>query len=179
MLTFFITLICGVVILVIMDGLFKTIIEIHNHMKRLGEKLEEDETDPFLDIQNCVNRLYDDYLKHGKIIIAYDYDNTVHDYHEQDTQYTQVSNLLNKFRGYAKFIVYTCKEDTPELRKSLTEKGLPFDTINQNILPQYSNNNKLYYNILLDDRAGLPSAYETLLQTYHLITVMAVPSDFF
>ncbi|MNG35477.1 hypothetical protein D3C84_1222210 [compost metagenome] len=58
-------------------------------------------------------------------------------------------------------MVYTaCEEEKfPQMINYMNENKIPFDSIND--LPSYIpfKGKKLYYNILLDDRAGLNSAY--------------------
>lgn len=42
------------------------------------------------------------------------------------------------------------------------EIGIKIEGININYLPQFKNSGKIYYNILLDDRAGLETSYNIL-----------------
>lgn len=114
--------------------------------------------DRYLKKSSTASRLLEDYKKHGSIIVAYDYDGTVHDYHGVGDTYPRVVGLLRKLRPYCKFIVYTCspEERYSEIEAYLDKYDIPFDTINRNIVELNNNSNsKLYYNILLDDRAGL------------------------
>ena len=37
--------------------------------------------DPYLDNNLCVDRLVENWKQHGKIIIAFDFDNTIYDYY--------------------------------------------------------------------------------------------------
>lgn len=121
--------------------------------------------DYFLNKHNVLDRLEREYFKHKKIIIAYDFDDTVYDFHNKGRSYDNVIALLKSFKNYAYFIVYTASEESryPAIKKYLIDNDIPFDTINENIpslnIPK---GKKLYYNILLDDRAGLESAYNTL-----------------
>lgn len=119
--------------------------------------------DHYLDYDNVYSRLYNEWLTHGKLIIAYDFDNTVHDFHDAGHTYNNVIGLLRrcKYIG-AHFIVFTANPDTYFVRKYLSEHQIPFDTVNQNLPFIDSKGVKPYYNILLDDRAGLESAYEVL-----------------
>lgn len=118
--------------------------------------------DYYLSNENVYNRLKDEYDKYGKIIIAYDYDDTVFDFHNKKRTYENVIQLLKEFREYAYFIVYTASSDEryPEMIEYLDKNDIPHDSINENI-PNINvpKGGKLYYNILLDDRAGLQNTY--------------------
>ena len=61
-------------------------------------------------------------------------------------------------------IVYTCsnKDRYKHIEQYLTKNNIPFNSINENSPDINFAHGKLYYNILLDDRAGLSSAYESL-----------------
>lgn len=121
--------------------------------------------DRYLSRNNAVNRLVDEYHKYGSIIVSYDYDGTVHDYHGVGDTYPRVYKLLRDLRDYARFIVYTCSPSDryPIIREYLKANDLPFDKINENIVKLNDNPKaKLYYNILLDDRAGLGECVDIL-----------------
>lgn len=101
-----------------------------------------------------------------KLIIAYDFDNTVYDYHKKGHTYDDVVALLRKAKQFGCYlIVFTSaeKERYPDIKKYLRDNNIPYDSINENC-PDTSNfkGRKIYYNILLDDRAGLISAYRIL-----------------
>lgn len=118
--------------------------------------------DFFLENNNTVNRLVDEWRKYGKIIIAFDYDNTVYDYYQKGYTFYDVINLLRECKDFGAYLmVYTsCEEHKfPQLISYMNENNIPFDSINE--VPNYIpfKGKKLYYNILLDDRAGLSSAY--------------------
>lgn len=122
-------------------------------------------TDPFLDTANAIQRLVNEWTEHGKIIIAYDFDDTVYDYHNRGSKYNHVIELLQQAKAYgAYFIVFTsCNEEKYDfIQEYLTSNDIPYDTINENMPFIPFNGRKVYYNILLDDRAGLVSAYNTL-----------------
>lgn len=128
--------------------------------------------DRYMFHKNVVDRLVREYYQHGVIVVSYDYDGTVHDYHKQGDTYTNIMKLLRDLKPYAKFIVYTCSpyERYDEIGNYLEDYDIPFDTINENIIKLNNNDNaKLYYNILLDDRAGLESAYFALVDFIEII----------
>lgn len=121
--------------------------------------------DPFLSDNRAAERLVRDYLNHGQLIIAYDFDNTVFDYHGKGYEFKLVANLLREAIPYAKFIVYThSNEDRHDfIKEYLDTNELPWDTINEGIVwANGKKEGKLFYSHFLDDRAGLRSAYVVL-----------------
>jgi len=128
--------------------------------------------DHYLDEQNSINRLVEEWRHHGKIIIAYDFDDTVYDFHKKDRQYNDVMSLLKRCDSLgAYFVVFTsCSEEKYDMiRNYLNQNELPYDKINENLDFIKFTGRKVYYNILLDDRAGLPSSYRCLLETIKII----------
>src|SRR5690606_2357736 len=102
---------------------------------------------------NFYERLQKDYLVHKSLFVAYDYDNTVFDYHNQGINYDSVIELLRvcKSLGFT-LILFTGNEgeQLEVIKKDLVARGIPFDLINENPLMK---TRKPYYNVLLDDRA--------------------------
>lgn len=129
--------------------------------------------DPFLDDDNNIHRLLQEWRTHGKLIIAYDFDNTVYDYYNLGIKFTKIINLLKHYKAQnlAYFTCFTsCDESRFDFIKEYCEKeGIPLDAINES--PDFIEftGRKVYYNILLDDRAGLLSAYQQLNTLYYLI----------
>jgi hypothetical protein len=122
--------------------------------------------DMYLTRFNATARLIEEWLKYGKIVIAYDYDHTVFDYLQAGHTYDKVIALLKRCNEFgADFIVFTCKGENKydEIKDYLTTNNVPFNKINENMDHLNFDGRKVYYNILLDDRAGLDSAYKTLL----------------
>lgn len=121
--------------------------------------------DYYRDPKHVVTRLVKEWNQHGKIIIAYDFDNTVYDYHNEGHSYDDVISLLKECKEFGAYlIVFTAKEESeyPEMIHYLNSIELPFDAINENLSITPFKGRKIYYNILLDDRAGLSSAYKDL-----------------
>ena len=124
-----------------------------------------DMNDPYLNNNNVINRLVEEWEKYGKIIIAYDFDNTIYDYHNKGYKYPKIINLLQECKNIgAYFIVFTSspKERYNFIEKYLIKHNIPYDTINENIDVAQFDGRKIYYNILLDDRAGLSISYNNL-----------------
>lgn len=124
--------------------------------------------DEFLNLENSYNRLKKEYMEHGKLIIAYDFDSTVFDYHSTGSSYEMVRELIRKWKNHAYFIVFTSSESDrfDEIRKILDELNLPYDSINEDAPFISFKGRKVYYNILLDDRAGLAQTYGELNRLY-------------
>jgi hypothetical protein len=134
-----------------------------------------------LDIDYC-KLLNDTYEKHQKLIVAFDFDNTVFDYHKQGIDYSPIVNLLKDCdalgfplicltsnTGDRLIFIKHYLEEVLGIRgiKSLSvnDQYLGSDSIESNNICIYSpttNFTKPYFNILLDDKAGLKESYERL-----------------
>lgn len=135
-------------------------------------KLLDTGSDPFLRPTNATYRLVNEWREHGKIIIAYDFDDTVYDYHKRGSTYPKVVDLLQRCEEFgAYFIVFTsCGEEKYEFIKDYLEKnGIPYNKINEDMPFVSFGGRKVYYNILLDDRAGLLSAFTTLESSLNIM----------
>lgn len=118
---------------------------------------------PYLYDSVCVGRLLDDYEKHGTLYVAYDFDNTVYDFHAKGHDYSEVIDLLRECKALGFFLtVFTAEQDTDKVKDYLDWNAIPYDAINENVPFFNSEAKKIYFNILLDDRAGLRSAYDQL-----------------
>ncbi len=117
-----------------------------------------------------VDRLYQEWKQHGKIICAVDFDDTISPWKykskEDLEQFQKIIDLLVIAKQTGAYIVIftACAPDRHEEIQAYCEKiKLPIDGINVNpIALPYGNNGKIYANIFLDDRAGLKDALETL-----------------
>ena len=125
--------------------------------------------DFYLNDENVLNRLLTEWKKYGKIIVALDFDLTIFDFLNVGMEFNDVINLIKRCDKIGiHLLVFTCRQekDYPIIAKYYEEKGLRYDKINENIdfIACQMNSRKLYYNICLDDRSGLSSAYNTLLK---------------
>lgn len=123
-------------------------------------------SDPFVRKSAVKERLKAEFEKYGKLIIAYDFDYTVHNYRKEDNySYDMVINLLREWRPYAHFIVFTASEESryDYIREYLLQNDIPFDKINEDVLER-NYTRKIYYNAFLDDRAGLGETVEILTE---------------
>lgn len=122
--------------------------------------------DYYLNDENVTDRLIEEWKKYGKIIISYDFDDTVFNFHGKEGRiYDDVVSLLKRCKKIgAYFIVFTANDDINMIEAYLTGSNIPFDKINENMEFIKFTGRKIYYNVLLDDRSGLRSAYDTLLK---------------
>ena len=130
-------------------------------------------SDPFTSTANCVDRLYKEWCKHGKILISVDFDDTVYDFHSAGNDHLRVINILEECQKLGFYItVFTAsKPDRFDfIREFMSNIGIQIHSINENPIPlHYGNNGKVYYNILLDDKAGLGQALDILETTVKII----------
>lgn len=120
-------------------------------------------SDPYLEKTASYDRLLAEYEKHKSLVIAYDFDNTVHDFHHVDATYPKVIELLQDLKGIGCYLIcFTACEDIENVKDYLLENKIPFDAINENPPFFKSSSKKIYYNALLDDRAGLIQVYNEL-----------------
>lgn len=108
-------------------------------------------------------RLVEQYKKMDRLIIAYDFDDTVSPYYSASCCYA--ASAIRKAKEYlnAYLIVYTCNQDEEKIKKYLDKYKIPYDAINENApFIHFNKKGKLYYNLLLDDKAGLHQAISDL-----------------
>lgn len=117
---------------------------------------------PYLNHMVCVERLQEWHTRNGGLIVAFDFDNTVYDFHDKSHDYSEVVELLRKAKhANCYLIVFTGNPDEQFVRNFLKDNNIPFDAINEHasFLDEKSKQaRKIYYNVLLDDAAGLESA---------------------
>ena len=121
--------------------------------------------------QACLERLKNEYDKYGKLIVAFDFDNTIYDFHKNGGDYSEVIDLLKEcIKLEFDLILFTVDEDPNEVSEKVrwlvsndlwSYKSSHFFV---NTGPLFSGSRKRYYNILLDDRAGLEESYNILKQ---------------
>jgi len=112
----------------------------------------------------CLIRLIDEYHKHKHLVVGFDFDNTVYDCHELGMDYSEVIDLLKECKELG-FILCLYTADTSDEKiawkaKWCEEMGIGPDYINES--PLMNGTKKPFFNILLDDRACLESAYSML-----------------
>lgn len=119
--------------------------------------------DFYLNPENSLARLKREMAMHGALVVAYDFDNTVYDCHKKGWNFNLVIDLLWELKRLGCYlIIFTANEDQTFIKKYCEETEIPYDSINENPPFYQSAARKIYYNVLLDDRAGLAESYHTL-----------------
>lgn len=127
--------------------------------------------DRYLDSRNVIERLYREYQKHGKLVVGFDFDNTIFDFHNTGEEYPLVRELLvDCYEIGFDLCVYTGNTDL-QLVDNVVRKELGIEKyyINESPIKGPSKAHKPYFSILLDDRAGLWSAVEDLWEVIDMI----------
>lgn len=119
----------------------------------------------------CVDRLKREYDTHGKLVVGFDFDNTVFDVHNNGGNYSEVISLLQECKKLGFILcLYTAelREDWLKWKADYCKHfGIEPDYINES--PLLPGTSKPFFNILLDDRAGLESAYLTLKEVVNYV----------
>lgn len=118
-----------------------------------------------------LTRLIHQYKHHERLVIAYDFDDTVRPYwggncDELCTLLRVAKRILNPY-----LIVYTCNPNHDKIRQFLDKEKIPYDSINENapFINEDYISGKLYYNLFLDDKAGLGEAARALENLCYLV----------
>lgn len=116
--------------------------------------------------------LKDAYDEHGSLIVAFDFDNTVFDFHKKGLDFSRIVNLLIDCERLGfKLICFTSNEgDRLTFIKYYIREVLQIDTqVAMNADWDFKSGNpkhatviKPYANIYLDDKAGLNESYTRL-----------------
>ncbi|MEA5256621.1 hypothetical protein VB264_02425 [Arcicella aquatica] len=119
--------------------------------------------DYYLNPENSSNRLMEEYSIYKSLVIAFDFDDTVYDFHNKGRLYNDVIALLKKLKSINCYLIcWTGQEDMVFVSNYLNQNGIPFDAINENPPFHQSKSKKIYANAYLDDRAGLFQVYNEL-----------------
>jgi len=99
--------------------------------------------------------------KYKKLFIAYDFDDTVRAWREED-RCLAVPHLLRVWKDHGIFILYTSSPETRhrEIKTYLRDHKIPLTYINEN--PDVQIGGKVFYNVFLDDKCGLGETYRVL-----------------
>lgn len=112
--------------------------------------------DYYMYFENCYERIVNDYLTHGQLIIAVDFDNTLKPFREHEDDCSEIKQLIKDIKPYAHIIIYSAspKSRYKEMQDYLKQENIPYDDINiQHKGLDYEEGQKLYYNMIIDDRA--------------------------
>lgn len=116
----------------------------------------------------AIDRLKREYEQHKNLIIGYDFDSTIYDYHKQGIDFEPVITLLRQCTtlGFT-MCLWTVPTESLEGMTTIDKmaycEDLGIGVHFFNTGPLFKNSKrKAFFSILLDDRAGLASAYNTL-----------------
>ena len=137
---------------------------------KLNKLFDGEFKDTYFSKDKCVEKLIRDYKEHGNIIVAFDFDDTVNK-SKPEYDCSGVINLL-QICSELQFtmICYTARtltKDLDEVKEVLNKLDIRCDYINDDCLQikeewEFEQPHKIFYNIFLDDRAGLKSSYKIL-----------------
>ena len=120
-------------------------------------------TDEFLETGKSLQRLLDEYKKYGSLVVGFDFDGTVYDYHKSGATYNEVIELLRDLKKInCRLICWTAQSDLTFVENFLIENNIPFDGINTEGIALGWDSRKPFFSALLDDRAGLKQVYDEL-----------------
>ncbi len=136
--------------------------------------------DRYHSTKEAVNRLVRDFYKHNNIIIAVDFDSVLFNFKGRGYS-NSVRNLMYKLATYyiikdapsqdKRFttILFTAREgkELKEAEEFCRYHRIRIDYVNTS--PVMSETRKPFYNILLDDKAGLGQAYKVLIKFLKII----------
>jgi hypothetical protein len=119
----------------------------------------------FTNQDKVLDRLKKEWDTHGKLIVAFDFDNTIYDCHKDglDLQSVILAVGLTHQLGNEVYC-FTANNDHDLVRKHSLKMLNFVPKINESSLDKLFDSRKPFYSILLDDRAGLNSALRTLNQ---------------
>lgn len=126
--------------------------------------------DEYLIPGKSFTRLYNEYKKYGSLVIGFDFDDTIHDYHKLGRTYNNMINLLRDLKSMGcKLICWTAYPDLGYVKDYLTTNHIPFDDINEGSIPLPWKSKKPFFSTILDDRIGLKQVYDELTLLVKLI----------
>lgn len=118
----------------------------------------------YLNDRKAINRLKNEYLEHRNLIIGFDFDETIYDFHKTGLELQPVIDLLIKCSNLGFTMCLNSINDRIDFKEDYTDRlGIRVDYVNSS--PVFKDMGKPYFNIFLDDRAGLSASYNILLTT--------------
>lgn len=114
--------------------------------------------DRFLNTFNQKDRLFKEWLQYGSLIVAFDYDDTIFDYHNRGDTYQTVINQIKTLghMGCTMICFTSCDESRySDIKKFLYDNNIPCHGINIDSEKVPFKGRKIYYNVFYDDRAGI------------------------
>jgi len=126
--------------------------------------------DEFLKSNTSFIRMLGEYKKHKNLVIGFDFDGTVHDYHNKGETYFQVIKLLQDL-DEMNCIIYcwTAYEDHEYVKDYCRLNKIPCYGVNVDDIPLQWQTRKPFYNYILDDRSGLTQQFNELSLLVYLV----------
>ena len=115
-----------------------------------------------------LQKLIKAYNQHGSIIVALDFDDTIFPYtenHDIKERCEALIELIQSIRKHIVLCLFSCdNEHTMRYKVKIMElSGINPDFVNDSPVKIHGETKKPYYNILLDDKAGLSEATQLLI----------------
>ncbi len=127
--------------------------------------------DEYLKEGASYERILREYKTHGKLYVGFDFDSTVHDYHNKGESYEQVRQLLRDLKSIGcELVCWTAYRDLNYVIEFLDRHNIPYDGVNSDGIPLPWESRKPFFSVLLDDRAGLKQVYEELIKLVKEVT---------
>jgi len=126
--------------------------------------------DPYASHWKAVTRLTEEWREHGGIIIGVDQDDTLYDYHKQGFTFTLTVETLKIAQSMGcTLCAWTADDREAYIRHHWKSLGLRMDYFNDSPVDCGKTSRKPYFNLLIDDRAGLESALSILDETIQIM----------
>ena len=128
---------------------------------------------PYNLLEKEVDELMKVYSEHGKIIVGVDFDDTIFAYSSKNVKLVEkVRKLLQELRSHITLCLYTIADEKELKYKTalMEEWSIRPDFINESPVDFGYECSKPYFNILLDDKAGLDYTYNILNEFKILLT---------
>lgn len=131
-----------------------------------------------MDADEQLMRLLRIHHEHGGLTVACDFDNTLFDFHyerekhlRQEYDLSEIHSLLVRLKAAGCYIIiWTASEDDAFVKRFLAQTNIPYDALNENPPFFKGKARKIYYNVLLDDAAGLRETYQLLTRFLNQIS---------
>lgn len=131
----------------------------------------------FLDNDNFYDRILYYYNKEqengNKLIVACDFDDTLYDCRNLGYDFSEMIELIKNISKYVYVIIFTARPENEYsfVEEYLNKNNIPFNSINEDApwISQDRLSKKVYYHVLLDDKAGLSVAYNALNKLYTML----------
>lgn len=138
-----------------------------------AEKPKQKEEYNFFNFEERVDDLVRRYVKYHNVVVAFDFDDTLFDYGRTSRDFSPVHDLVRKCNDLKlKVVIYTARNKSrwQEVEDYCKEIGITYVAINEDVVELDSpTSGKIYYNILLDDKAGLMEAFFILKEALRRI----------